>query len=191
MMGLRFLFVCAVVALSAALAACGDDDDEGPASTDGDGAGVVDPIELTSSAFEDGGAIPEDFTCDGRDQSPPLAWGSRPAGAASLAIIMDDLDVNFIHWVAYDMDPALGGIERIGQTETFPGGGTDNGTNSFGRFGYGGPCPPEGQEHTYRFRLYVLDAPVDLDPGATADELEAAMARHIIAEGELTGTYAR
>jgi phosphatidylethanolamine-binding protein (PEBP) family uncharacterized protein len=166
-MGPRSLLILAIIALGAALVACGDDDDGGPAPTDGDGGSAVDTIQLTSAAFEDGGAIPEDFTCDGRDQSPPLAWGSRPDGAASLAIIMDDLDVNFIHWVAYDMDPALGG------------------------FGYGGPCPPEGQEHTYRFRLFVLDAPVDLEPGASADELEMAMEGHIIAEGELTGTYAR
>jgi len=190
-MGPRSLLIFAVFASSAVLVACGDDDDDGPAPTDGDGGSAVDRMELTSAAFEDGGAIPEDFTCDGRDQSPPLAWGSRPDGAASLAIIMDDLDVEFIHWVAYDMDPALAGIERIGQTETFPGGGTDNGQNDFGEFGYGGPCPPEGQEHTYRFRLFVLDAPVDLDPGASADELETAMEGHIIAEGELTGTYAR
>lgn len=187
---MRSVMTLGLVALaSVLLLACGGDDDT---PEDGsEGGNGADTIELTSEAFDDGGAIPEDFSCDGRNHSPPLRWGSRSGDAGSLAIIMDDLEADFIHWVAYDMDPALGGIDFIGQTETFPGGGTDNGTNDFGEFGYGGPCPPPGEEHTYRFRLYVLDAPVNLDPGATAAELEAAMEGHIIATGELTGTYAR
>lgn len=188
---MRKWILLAAVLLTGALIACGGDDDDAPDGDGGNGGNGGETIELTSEAFEDGGAIPEDFTCDGRDHSPPLRWGSRPGEAESLAIIVDDLDADFIHWVAYDMDPALGGIDFIGQTETFPGGGTDNGTNSFGEFGYRGPCPPEGEEHTYRFRLFVLDTMVNLEPGATVEELQTAMDGHIIATGELTGTYAR
>ncbi|HUF53507.1 MAG TPA: YbhB/YbcL family Raf kinase inhibitor-like protein [Dehalococcoidia bacterium] len=175
------------------LAACGgDDDDDGGANGDDDGGDGPATISLTSEEFEDGGAIPEDFSCDGRNHSPPLRWGSRPGDAQSLAIIMDDLDADFVHWVLYDADPALGGLDFAGQTEVFPGGSAEHGLNSFDEFGYAGPCPPPGDEaHTYRFRLFVLNAMTDLEPGATADELEAAMQGHILAEGELTGTYAR
>ena len=168
-----------------ALAACGGDDDIDP------GAGEPETITVTSTEFVDGGGIPADFTCDGRDHSPPLRWGERTGGVASLAVIMDDLDADFVHWVAYDMNKELAGIDFIGKTETFPGGGGDQGTNGFGEFGYGGPCPPEGETHTYRFRVFALAEMVDLEPGATADELEAAMEGIIHQQGELTGTYGR
>lgn len=185
-MTLRWFWTVGLVAVfMAAVAACGDDDDGG---NDG-GPGR---ISLTSEEFDDGGPFPADFTCDGRDHSPRLRWGARPGNAASLAIIMDDLDADFIHWVAYDMDPALGGIDFAGATEGFPGGGTDYGTNDFGQPGYAGPCPPPGDEpHTYRVRLFVLDIIPDLEPGATAEELEGVMEGHIIAQGAVTGTYGR
>jgi Raf kinase inhibitor-like YbhB/YbcL family protein len=190
MMHRAFWYTLLIAAAVLALAACGGDDDDG--GDDADDADGPSNISLTSEDFEDGGEIPEDFSCDGRDHSPHLRWGSRPGDAVSMAIIMDDLDADFIHWVAYNMEPALGGIDFAGQTEGFPGGGAVYGTNSFGGVGYGGPCPPPGDDpHTYRFRLFVLDVETELEPGATAGDLEALMEGHIRAQGELTGTYAR
>lgn len=193
-----------VVAMSGIIAlfvACGDDDDGTSPTLEnngGDGgmteAGTTeaDMIQLTSGEFEEGGPIPRGFTCDGGDRSPPLQWGSRPDGAESLAIIMDDLDADFVHWVVYDLDPSLNSLDSAGNEETLPGSGAPQGLNSFGEHGYGGPCPPEGDDpHTYRFRLFVLDAQTGLPTGATADDLEEAMDGHILATGELTGTYAR
>lgn len=186
-MTLRPLMLVTAVAVAGALLSCGGDDDGAPTFSVGSGSGDID---LTSGAFFDGGVIPEEFTCDGTDRSPPLQWEGIPDDAASLALIMDDLDANFVHWVAYDIDPALSGIDSVGNTEPLPDGG-DNGKNSFGDSGYGGPCPPSGQSHTYQFTLYALDAPADLDPGASASQLGLAIEGHIIATGELTGTYAR
>lgn len=186
--GLRPLVILAAVAGAGALLSCGGDNDAVPTFNVGSGAGDID---ISSDAFFDGGVIPAEFTCDGTDRSPPLTWQRLPDDAASLAMIMDDLDADFIHWVAYDMAPALNGLDSVGQTETLPNDGGDNGKNSFGNFGYGGPCPPSGQEHSYRFTLYALDAPAELDPGATANELGLAIEGHIMATGELTGTYRR
>lgn len=182
------LLLIALVAVCGIFVACGDDDDAGPSIDAGAGAGDID---LTSDEFFDGGVIPEEFTCDGGDRSPPLQWAGLPDDTASLAIIVDDLDANFIHWVAYDIAPAPGSIESVGETETLPHDGGDNGENSFGDFGYGGPCPPSGQNHTYQFTLYALDAPAELDPGATASQLGVAIEGHVLATGELTGSYAR
>ena len=175
----------ALSALMLAIACGGDDDGSddngGPAS-----------IDLSSEVFDEGGEIPADFTCDGRDHSPILRWGGRPGDAEALAIVMDDLDADFVHWVVYDLDPALGGLDFIGNQETVPPSGAPQGINDFGDHGYSGPCPPPGDEpHTYRFRLFVLDALTGLEPGATLDELDAAMEGHILRIGELTGTYAR
>lgn len=185
---IRPLMLFAAIAAAGALLACAGDDDAVPTFSAGSGSGDID---LTSDAFFDGGVIPEEFTCDGADLSPPLQWDGIPDDTASLALIMDDLDANFVHWVAYDMDPALSGIDSVGNTETLPDDGGDNGKNSFGDSGYGGPCPPSGQNHTYQFTLYALDAPADLDPGATASQLGLVIEGHIIATGVLTGTYSR
>ncbi|QEH34882.1 putative kinase inhibitor [Aquisphaera giovannonii] len=147
-------------------------------------------IQLKSRAFADGAAIPREYTCDGADRSPPLEWSGVPAASKSLSLIVDDPDApagTWSHWVAYDIDPAVSSL-RGGIPADEPS--FRQGTNDFGKPGYGGPCPPSGTHH-YHFRLYALDRRLDLPAGATRRAVLDAVAGHILAEGRLIGTYAR
>src|SRR5690349_17188989 len=135
-------------------------------------------MQLTSSAFQLGGNIPKQFTCEGNDTSPQLAWSGVPSGTKTLALIVHDPDApragGFYHWVAYNIPVSAGGIpENAPKQAEFPGGGTQ-GRNDFGNVGYGGPCPPSGT-HRYFFRLYALDTELKLGSGATAKDVEKAM----------------
>jgi Raf kinase inhibitor-like YbhB/YbcL family protein len=150
-------------------------------------------IELTSPAFAHGEAIPARYTCDGDDISPPLRWQGLPPRTVSVALIMDDPDAPrgiWVHWVLYNIPASSVELtEDIAPADSGPGGSLQ-GSNSWNRVGYGGPCPPSGS-HRYFFKLYALDAPLDLRAGATKDDLLAAMDGHILALGELMGTYQR
>jgi Raf kinase inhibitor-like YbhB/YbcL family protein len=132
-------------------------------------------ISLTSTAFAEGQPIPQKYTCQGSDISPPLAWTSAPANTKSFALIADDPDApmgTWVHWVLYDLTPntvALG--EAIPKTQYIPG-NAKQGINDFHRLGYGGPCPPPGKPHRYFFKLYALDIMLDLKPGATKRRLK-------------------
>ncbi len=146
-------------------------------------------LELTSTAFRDGEAIPKKYTGDGQDASPPLQWRDPPAGTGSLALICEDPDAprgTFTHWVAFNL-PA----ESHELSEAALPKGTAQGTNDFGKVGYGGPAPPKGKPHRYVFKLYALDGPLDLRAGATKAQLLGAIKGHVLAEGQLVGTYAR
>jgi Raf kinase inhibitor-like YbhB/YbcL family protein len=151
-------------------------------------------LELTSAAFQGGQPIPRQYTGDGRNISPPLTWRDPPAGTRSLALVCEDPDAprgTFTHWVAFNL-PAesreLG--EGVPAEPTLPN-GTVQGTNDFGRAGYGGPKPPPGKPHRYVFQLYALDRPLDVPPGATKAQLLVAMKGHILGAAQLVGTYAR
>lgn len=155
-------------------------------------------IGLRSPAFTEGGLIPKVPTCDGKDSSPPLAWSGVPEPARSLALICEDPDApagTFTHWIVFDL-PAdvkeLGeGIPPRDRVNLGSGVGVARQvTNDFGKFGYGGPCPPSGT-HRYAFRLYALDTKLDLDAGIKRDRLLRAMRGHVLAEGRLTGRYSR
>jgi Raf kinase inhibitor-like YbhB/YbcL family protein len=154
-----------------------------------------DPMSLTvaSSAFPAGGPIPSVHTCEGKDISPPLAWTDSPAGTESFALISDDPDApmgTWVHWVLYNLPPSTRQLPEAFPTKAqFPD-GTRQGMTDFQRIGYGGPCPPSGT-HRYYFKLYALDAVLDLASGATKPQLEAAMQGHILAQAELMGTYKR
>lgn len=143
-------------------------------------------MQLTSSAFEEGGSIPIEYTCDGEDVSPPLAWTGAPEGAGGFALIVEDPDAgNFVHWV-------LTGIPGAA-TELAAGAGDQIGTpgrNDFGRSGWGGPCPPSG-EHRYTFTLHALSEPIEVGDGASAGDVRSAMRGLILGEATLTGRYAR
>lgn len=142
-------------------------------------------MKLTSPVFEHGRAIPAKFTCDGENVSPPLEIEDAPEKAKTLALIVDDPDApagTWLHWLLYDV--AL--RSSIGEGEV-PG---KQGMNDFGRKDYGGPCPPSGQ-HRYFFRLYALDTELNLPEGASRDEVEKAMADHVLAKAELMGLYER
>lgn len=150
-------------------------------------------FRFTSEAFREGGSIPGRHTCDGADASPPLAWSGAPEGTVAFALVVDDPDApggTWIHWVAYDLPPSARGLaEGIAPAETLSGGGLQ-GRNSWGRFGYGGPCPPSGT-HRYVFRLYAVDRRLDLPAGATVERLREAMRDRILAEAALMGRYRR
>ena len=151
-------------------------------------------LDLETSAFEPGGAIPERHTCDGGDVSPALSWSAPPAGARSLALVCDDPDAprgTWVHWVLYNL-PA--GTQRLDEgvpaTAELPS-GARQGRNDFRRIGYGGPCPPPGPPHRYYFRLYALDVVLALASGATRKDLDRAMKGHVLADAELMGRYQR
>lgn len=150
-------------------------------------------MRLTSSAFEEGGMIPERCTCDGENQSPQLDWEDAPEGVKSFALVCEDPDApmgTWVHWVVYDIPSTIGklpaGLPPEGQLVN----GGKQGTNDFHRIGYGGPCPPSGT-HRYFFRLYALDRVLDLDPGATREQLFRAMRPYVLGEASLMGRYHR
>jgi Raf kinase inhibitor-like YbhB/YbcL family protein len=151
-------------------------------------------MQITSTAFAEGRPIPGQYTCSGSDVSPPLQWTGAPAGAESFAIIADDPDAPtgiWVHWVIYDLPPATTSLaENAPQLPELPG-GARQGINDFGKIGYNGPCPPPGKPHHYHFKIYALDTTLDLKPGATRKKLLEAMDGHVLAEGQLMGTFQR
>jgi Raf kinase inhibitor-like YbhB/YbcL family protein len=152
-------------------------------------------LTLESSAFTQGGEIPERYTCEGDDTAPPLAWHGVPAAARSLVLIIDDPDapdpeaprMTWVHWVLYNLPPDTDGLPEGCRHADLPA-GTREGVNNWERTGYGGPCPPVGR-HRYFHRLFALDTTLpDLNP-PTAEAVMDAMAGHVIAQTELVGTY--
>lgn len=150
--------------------------------------------ELKSSAFAAGADIPKKHTCDGADLSPTLTWGDPPDKTASFALIVDDPDApagTWVHWVLYNLPGTARELaENIAKEEQLDSGALQ-GKNDFRRIGYGGPCPPAGPAHRYYFKLYALDAPLNLKAGATKAAVEKAMKGHVLAQAELMGRYKR
>ncbi len=146
---------------------------------------------LTSEVFIEGEPIPSKYACNGDDISPPLAWNGAPDNTNSFVLIMDDPDAPvgmWVHWVLFNIPRNATALDAGFPTEAELPDGSQQGTNSWGRLGYGGPCPPSGV-HRYFFKLYALDAPLTLDESATKEEVLAAMEGHILTEAELMGTY--
>ncbi|WP_319560622.1 YbhB/YbcL family Raf kinase inhibitor-like protein [Marispirochaeta sp.] len=150
-------------------------------------------MKIESAVFHDGGTIPEKYTCDGGDISPPLNWTGVPGGVRTFALICDDPDApmgTWVHWVVYNLPADMNELpEGVPGDEALPGGGLQ-GTNDFGRIGYGGPCPPAGS-HRYFLKLYALDTELSLGPGASKGELLAAMEGHVRGECRIVGRYSR
>jgi len=150
-------------------------------------------MQLTSSAFVNGGEIPSQFTCEGRDIAPPLAWRDVPPGTRSLALIVDDPDApdpaapkrTWVHWVLYDLPPGATALPE-GASPLPPG--TREGRNDWQRTGYGGPCPPIGR-HRYFFKLFALDKLLGDLHAATKADVEKAMQGHVLEHTELIGMY--
>jgi hypothetical protein len=143
-------------------------------------------LTVTSTAFAAGGAIPRDYTCEGKEVAPPLAWSGAPDRTQSFAIVADDPDApsgTWVHWVVAGIPASVTSLPEGG---ALPAGAVD-GTNSFGKLGWGGPCPPSGTHH-YHFKIYALDAGLG-GRGMTKAQLLAAMKDHVLARGELVGTY--
>jgi Raf kinase inhibitor-like YbhB/YbcL family protein len=150
-------------------------------------------IQLTSNAFIEGAMIPQRYTCDGENISPPLLWTGVPPGTRSLALICDDPDAPvgiWDHWVLYNIPANATGLPQSIPEKTILDTGAVHGSNSWGRIGYGGPCPPGGT-HRYFFKLFALDTLLDLKSGATTSQLLEAMEGHVLAQGQLMGKYRR
>ena len=155
-------------------------------------------LQLSSSAFSDGGAIPSRYTCDGENVSPPLAWGDPPAGTKSFALVVDDPDapdpaaprVRWVHWVLFDLPAETRALkEGIRSAADLPA-GTKVGSNDWGNPTWSGPCPPTGR-HRYVFTLYALDTELTQSSALSKRSLEEAMAGHILAHTMLVGMYER
>jgi hypothetical protein len=150
-------------------------------------------MELKSTTFDAGAMIPKPYTCDGQNISPSLAWTAVPGNTKSLALICDDPDApigTWVHWVIFNLPADLKELpENIPAQKTLPN-GAKQGINDFRKIGYGGPCPPSG-EHRYFFKLYALDAMLDLKAGATKADLLQALEGHILDESKLMGKYRR
>jgi Raf kinase inhibitor-like YbhB/YbcL family protein len=158
-----------------------------------DGGEKIMELKVTSAAFSQGGAIPRVHTCDGADTSPPLAWTAGPSGTVSYAIICDDPDApmgTWVHWVMYNLPVSVTALKGDVPGKKKLADGSLHGVNDFRRHGYGGPCPPGGT-HRYFFKVYALDRTIDRGPGLTKKELLEEMEDHILAQGELMGTYSR
>ena len=145
-------------------------------------------LHVSSSAFSEGQPIPEKYSCDGRNLSPPLKWNGAPEKTKSLAIIADDPDApsgTFTHWVLYDL-PAKSTELKEGSS-----GAGKEGVNSFKEMGCGGPWPPPNRAHRYVFHVYALDIDSLGKAGLSKEDVSAAMKGHVLAEGQLIGKYKR
>ena len=147
-------------------------------------------LSITSASFAHQGEIPRKYSCQGDDVSPPLSWSNLPAGTKTLALIVDDPDApvgTWVHWVLFNIPATVDGLPEAVKV---PPAGTQQGTNSWKRTGYGGPCPPFGR-HRYFHKLYALDTRLEGLTTPTSAELQKAMGGHILAQAELIGTYAK
>jgi Raf kinase inhibitor-like YbhB/YbcL family protein len=154
----------------------------------------VSRLAVTSTAFAEGETIPRVHTCDGKDTSPALHWGDAPAGTRAWAVLCEDPDApmkTWVHWVLWNLPAEMRDLREAVPTRGMLDTGAVQGKNDFARLGYGGPCPPRGKPHRYVFRVVALDAPLPVLAGATRNDVERAMKGHVLAEGTLTGIYAR
>lgn len=145
-------------------------------------------IKISSPAFDYGDSIPEEYTCDGIDISPPLVIENVPLGAVSLVLIVDDPDAptkTWTHWIAWNISSDTEEIRENSVPRN-----ALLGINDFDRLDYGGPCPPSGT-HRYYFRVYALDMMLEAQQGARRDVVESEMEGHVIDEGEYVGKYER
>jgi len=175
----RGLTLAQLITLFLLLAACGGNEGQ---------------VLVTSTAFEKGGAIPEQYTCDGADLSPPLSWSNIPEGTETIALICDDPDApvgTWVHWVLYNLPAEIQSLDEGLATSGQLTSGAYQGRNDFGKLGYGGPCPPGGSKHRYYFKVYALSTTLALAPGSNKADLLTAMEGHILAEGQLKGKYKR
>ena len=145
----------------------------------------MEKLTITSSVFKNKDVIPAKYTCDGEDVNPPLSVESVPEETESLVLIVDDPDAPmgmWDHWVVWDIPPTI----KI-EENSVPG---TEGLNDFGKYSYGGPCPPSGT-HRYFFKVYALDKKLDLPSNSRKRNVEKAMEGHILAKGEIIGLYSR
>ncbi|MFW6155994.1 MAG: YbhB/YbcL family Raf kinase inhibitor-like protein [Armatimonadota bacterium] len=208
----RLMLLAAVLACAAMLIGAGcppptrqSAQDDGGARADNTSAGAHDTgtvqedegMVIKSGAFRQGDELPEKYTADGENISPPLTFVDVPRQTKELALIMHDPDApvegGYTHWLLWDLAPHIPGLPgEVPATEEVERIGAIQGSNSAGEIGYTGPAPPEGDApHNYEFTVYALSEKLGLEPGATKDELDAAMEGNIIEEATLTVTFGR
>ncbi len=180
-----------ILALPLLLAACGSSDQ--PAASNDLATGAAN-VAVGSEAIAANALIPKEYTCEGANSSPPLHWTGTPAGARAQVVILDDPDApggTFYHWLVYDIPVSVAELPAGVPKDEVLANGAKQGKNDFGKPGYGGPCPPTGSEHHYRFRVFALDTPLNLDSGRSAADVTKAMKGHILAFGELVARFSR
>jgi len=151
-------------------------------------------FNVLTPAFTNGGDIPNRYTCMGENVSPALTWNETPNGTHSLTLIVDDPDApagTWTHWMIWNIPVHLTALQAAVAVKETLDNGARQGTNDFGRIGYGGPCPPPGKPHRYFFRLYALDSVLALKAGASRSELEIAMKHHVVSQAEWMGRFKR
>lgn len=157
-------------------------------------ATVISTLALSSKSFETGGSIPSKYTCDGSEISPQLSWGGAPGSTETYVLIMEDIDSPgrvFTHWVVYNIPGNVTEFEEGISAMELIRKGASQGKNDFGAAGYGGPCPRSDTPHRYRFHVYALDTMLDVPSGVSKSAITGLIKGHILAEGELIGTYKR
>lgn len=151
-------------------------------------------IQIICAAFKEGETIPVKYTCDGENVSPALNWSGAPENTKSFALICDDPDApmgTWVHWVVYNIPATMTSLPEAVPMKKTVLNNIIQGTTSFRKIGYGGPCPPRGPAHRYFFKIYALDTELNLKAGASENELLKAMEGHILAKGQLMGRYSR
>lgn len=151
-------------------------------------------FSISSTAFKNAEKVPAKYTCEGLNVSPPLQWSDPPAGTASFALIVDDPDApsgTFTHWVLFNIPAGILSLNESLPSRDRLENGALHGKTDFGTVGYGGPCPPSGPVHHYRFNIYALDKTIDLNAGVSKKQLLDAIKGRILAQGQLIGLYRR
>lgn len=160
------------------------------------GPALGDPSKISiqsSDGIQEAQPIPKKFTADGEDQSPALSWSKVPAGTKSIAITLTDPDAprgTWWHWILFNLKADSSRIDRVEKSPTLAN-GASQGKNDFGKTGYNGPDPPPGKMHHYFFRVLALDMVLPLKPNCSKQEFNQAISGHVLAEGDLVGTYQR
>ncbi len=189
---LRILLLLVLLMAAPFLAGCHHDDP--PPTPVTTRAPAENPSFMLSSSSLQEGKFPKESTCDGGNQSPPLAWTAPPAETRSLVLTVTDPDApggTYTHWLLYNVPANSNGLPANVSKQDQLADGTRQGRNDFGKIGYGGPCPPRESTHRYFFDLFALDTSLNLPPGATRAQVEDVMNTHILARGKLLARYSR
>jgi Raf kinase inhibitor-like YbhB/YbcL family protein len=183
----RVILLVTLLLLACVVSTCGQGE---PAASPGTATGGAD-LQLTSNAFASGEPIPARYTCQGDDISPPVRWSNPPPGTETFVLFMDDPDGgDWVHWSLYNLPGTTASLSEAVPPDPELPDGSRQGQNSWGKLGYGGPCPPSGT-HQYVFRLYALDTLLDLEAGATKEALFKAVEGHVLAQTEIVGLYSK
>ncbi|MBH65633.1 MAG: YbhB/YbcL family Raf kinase inhibitor-like protein [Chloroflexi bacterium] len=155
---------------------------------------LIATLDLSSPAFEDGGSIPSEYTCDGADDSPPIRWGDVPSGTKSIAIVVDAPDAPsriFRHWSVYNIPAGTNSLSAGQETLFELKDSARNSINDFGNVGYSGPCPPDGETHEYVFFIYALSEQLLFESPPSPMEISSAIRGKVFGTGSFSGMYGR